>query len=165
MITYKICKEHNKILKVIIMRILAKLSANFLFATSMLSAMEITTDPMTASSVGIATPRIEATIISADKRLDHVKNIIVRNPDLTMRTQLPELIETFWKPDFAYARTQIEKQDGKHLKKDGTIILARPFQSEVLQAFDVINDMVLENQDLMSFGDLCMTRSNNQKIC
>lgn len=118
----------------------------------MLAAMETPIDSGTNTSAN--SHRIEPTVLSSDKRFELVKDVIGRNPNVTMRTQLPELVETFWKPDFVYARRQIEKQDGAHFYKNGSPIPARPLQSQILQALDAINTMVLENQGSMSFGYL-----------
>lgn len=124
-----------------------------LFTTSVLAAMETAIDSSTLDTRANS-HRIEPTVLSSDERFELVKDVIARNPDVAMRTQLPELVETFWKPDFAYARRQIEKQDGTHFNKKGSPISARPLQSEILQALDAVNAMVLENQDSMSFGYL-----------
>jgi hypothetical protein len=103
---------------------------------------------------GVTIPSTESRMIPSDKRLSLVKDIIVKNPDVAIRTRIPELMEIFWSPDFAYVRTQVEKQDGTHFTKYGKPIPVRQFQSEILQVLDAINNMVVENQDLMSFGYL-----------
>ncbi len=79
---------------------------------------------------------------SSEERFGLAKEIIANNPDLTMRTPVPNLYHQSWIHDFNFAKQQIESQ------------IERPGQSDILNALMLINRKVSENIPSMSFGYL-----------
>ncbi|MDP4725322.1 MAG: hypothetical protein NWS47_03420 [Alphaproteobacteria bacterium] len=96
----------------------------------------------------VSAPQILPKSLTTTERMERLKLILVRNPDITMLTVLPELFN-WWNRDLQFVRSQLESRiSGEKMR-----YYSSPSQI-ALQRIQLIDTMVQSNADHMSLAFL-----------